>query len=504
MKSRRKATLLNITFTTLYHITTAIFGFIIPSMLLSTYGANIHGYTSTVNSILNYIALINAGLAPAAVQALYAPLANKNHKRLNEVLNAINKFYVKSGYLYTLAVLTCAGILPFILSNQLPSYQIIGIMISIGATNILDCFIYSKYKILLQADQKLYVVSAVDTLMYFFRVGIQVFLIYRNYSIIVVLGVPAVVLIFRTLFLYLYTNKAYQFINRNIKPDNKSLDKRWSAMIHQVAGLVVYNTDVTLLTLFGSLIEVSIYSVYNLVFSHLYNVLTSVFSHGIVASIGQLLYEDKKQTVIKAFDMYEYVYYAIVSFVYGVTSIMILPFVGLYTKSTTNIQYVDPTLAILFLIIGLANNIRVPSGTLINAAGHFKETQFRSLLEAIINIVSSLILMKFLGMKGLLVGTIISFAYRSTDIIYYSHSRILKISCKQTVLRVIRLVVCIITSYFIVSNIIKIENLQSWMGWISYAFVASGITFFIVLGMNILFEYSLMLNVLKLVIKRTQ
>ena len=50
--------------------------------------------------------------------------------------------------------------------------------------------------------------------------------------------------------------------------------------------------------------------------------------------------------------------------------------------------------AVLFMLIGFANNIRIPCLTMINAAGHFKETQWRAILEAVINITVSLLLIK--------------------------------------------------------------------------------------------------------------
>ena len=79
---------------------------------------------------------------------------------------------------------------------------------------------------------------------------------------------------------------------------------------------------------------------------------------------------------------------------------MILPFVSVYTKKYTDIPYVDVKLAVLFMLIGFANNIRIPCLTMINAAGHFKETQWRAILEAVINITVSLLLIKPLGMDA--------------------------------------------------------------------------------------------------------
>ena len=141
--SKKKASMLNMALMGAYQIVTALFGFVLPSMILNTYGASLHGYTTTVSNIMSYVALVNAGLAPAAVQAL----------------NAIDHFYTVSGCLYTIAIAIIASVLPFVLSNQLPPILIVLLMIVIGASSTLECFIYCKYKVLLQADQRLFVVS---------------------------------------------------------------------------------------------------------------------------------------------------------------------------------------------------------------------------------------------------------------------------------------------------------------------------------------------------------
>ena len=456
-----------------YQIVTALFGFVLPSMILNTYGASLHGYTTTVSNIMSYVALVNAGLAPAAVQALYAPLAEKNTYRLNQVLNAVDHFYTVSGCLYTVAIAIIAGVLPFILSNQLPTVLIVLLMIVIGASSTLECFIYSKYKVLLQADQRLFVVSVADTIMYFARIGLQVVLILTKTSIVAVMAVPAIMVIFRMLILSSYCKKNYPGLDKKVKRDNSALSKRWSAMAHQLAGLVVYNTDVTLLTIFGSLVQVSIYSVYNLVFQKLYELLTNIFSSGTLASFGQLMSENKKESLLQNYDLYEYGYYIIITFVYSVSASMILPFVSVYTKKYTDIPYVDIKLAILFMLIGVANNIRIPCLTMINAAGHFKETQWRAIMEAVINIIVSVLLVKPLGMYGLLIGTICSFAYRTTDIVFYSHKYILHVPCKKSILRVLRVALVIVCNVILYKLFVGKTIMDNWCEWIIYAFVDS-------------------------------
>lgn len=110
---------------------------------------------------------------------------------------------------------------------------------------------------------------------------------------------------------------------------------------------------------------------------------------------------------------------------------------------------------------------------MINAAGHFKETQWRAILEAVINITVSLLLIKPLGMYGLLIGTICSFAYRTTDIIYYSHKHILNISCKKSVLRVLRVALVIAINVILYKLLVGKYIMNGWGEWIMYAVIAS-------------------------------
>ena len=273
-------------------------------------------------------------------------------------------------------------------------------------------------------------------------------------------------------------------------------------MAHQLAGLVVYNTDVTLLTLFGSLVQVSIYSVYNLVFQKLYELFTNIFFFGTLASFGQLMSENKRESLLRNYDLYEYGYYIIITFVYGVSASMILPFVSVYTKKYTDIPYVDVKLAVLFMLIGFANNIRIPCLTMINAAGHFKETQWRAILEAVINITVSILLIKPLGMYGLLIGTICSFAYRTTDIIYYAHKHILDISCKKSVLRVLRVALVISLNVILYKLLVGKYVMNSWGEWIMYAVIASIIALVTAGLIYFITERNQFLTCINMIIKR--
>lgn len=193
-----------------------------------------------------------------------------------------------------------------------------------------------------------------------------------------------------------------------------------------------------------------------------------------------------------------------IAFVYGVSAAMILPFVSVYTLDMQDIIYYRPIAAVMFLIIGIANNIRIPCLSMINAAGHFKNTQNHALLEALINITVSLLLLKPLGMYGLLIGTICSFAYRTTMIIIYAQRNILGISSKKTAMRFLYVLLIIAVSNIIYKIFVGVYQLTSWIHWIQYAIIASLITGGVTIAVVMVFERNTFKACLQTVLNRNK
>ncbi|MBT2694470.1 polysaccharide biosynthesis C-terminal domain-containing protein [Bacillus sp. ISL-55] len=496
-KSKTRVTFHNTTIAAVYQLIIMILGFLIPQMLLTTYGPSIHGLTSTIANIMSYVSLLNAGLATASVQALYAPLTSGETSRINEVLNAIRKFYIKTGFYFVIAITLIAFILPYFI-NEVPSNTVFLLMVSMGLTLTFETFLASKSKAMLIADQKMYIYSLCNIISMVFRGILQIILIKFQASIILVQIIPAIMVILTVVLMNRYVKLNYPFLNKKIKPDMSALNKRWSAFTHQIAGLVVNNTDVLILTVFGNMVLVSIYSVYHLVFTYLYSLLTFVFSQSIMASFGHMLASNEINQMKIAYNKYEQIYYMFISIIYSVCAVMIVPFVNLYTSGVEEVNYTDNILATLFVVVSIFNNLRVPGGTLINSGGYYKETQWRAITEAIINIIASLILVQFYGMYGILFGTILSFLYRTSDIIFYSNKRILKQSPTKTIKRSVIVVIIVLINVFLFKYLINMES-ESWLSWCVNSAIVTAIASFMTFIVNFIFENKITKEILVIV-----
>ncbi len=97
-----------------------------------------------------------------------------------------------------------------------------------------------------------------------------------------------------------------------------------------------------------------------------------------------------------------------------------------YSQGITDAQYVDKYLPLLFVTLNVLMYARRTSSQIINFAGHFKQTQVRSIIESAINLTVSLVLVFKIGVYGVLIGTIVALFYRTNDVIIYANWNIFR------------------------------------------------------------------------------
>ena len=122
----------------------------------------------------------------------------------------------------------------------------------------------------------------------------------------------------------------------------------------------------------------------------------------------------------------------------------------------------------------------------INIAGHFKLTQTSAIIEAAINLISSIILVNIIGIYGVVLGTIIGLIYRCTYCVWYANSRILNrnpiITFKRWIINIIIFIV-----FGIIYNKVTIVA-SSYLDIIKYSIMLGLIILPIVFLINLIFN----------------
>ena len=442
--SRTKKFFYNSLSTAMLQLTNMIIGFLLPRLMLKFYGSEINGLVTSITQFISYFNIVEAGLAGAAVYALYKPLAEKDTKQISKVVSTTKNFYIKSGFIFVCLVLLLAIIYPIFASVDSLNYiDIFFLVIILGSSGFLDFFTLSKYRVLLTADQKIYVIS-ISSIIYYIVNTILIFIFtYLGFNIVIVRFVAIFAILLRSLILYFYTKKYYSNISFNEKSDKSLLNKRWDALYLQLLGSVQLGAPIIILTIFSSaanLIIVSIYSIYNIVLQGINNLL-SIFISGLSASFGEIIVSNNQSKLQETSQEFEYIYYDVITLVYAVSFLLIMPFIKLYCANINDANYYIPIVGALFVINGLLYNIKTPQGMLVISAGLYKETRVQSTIQGLIIIIFGVLLVPKFGIIGILIANILSNIYRDIDLMFFIPKNLTKLPVLNTLKRFIKIIV---------------------------------------------------------------
>lgn len=421
--SRRKKSAYNIISSMVGQLITIALGIVIPRMFLVNFGSEVNGLLGSVNQIYIYLALLEAGVGTATLQALYKPVALQDKKRISGIISATNIFYRKTGILYLCGVLILSFLYPLFISSEIGYGTIVAIFLINGIPGVVNFLFQGKFRILLQSEGKQYILTNLSTACTIMVNVSRIILMALGANVIVVQSGYLIFNLLQMLFIMFYIHRHYKWINLKEEPDYKSISQKNSVLVQQVCDLIFRNTDVLILTIFCDLKVVSIYTIYTMLFSMISTFLDN-FSQGFSFALGQIFNVDRKRYV-ELRDIYETYRITLVFALYSIADTFILPFLRLYTDGVKDINYIDKWLPELFIITYLLSCGRANAAADINYAQHFKKTQWRAVLEAIINLTVSLICVNVWGIYGVLFGTIAALLYRANDMIIYANTKIL-------------------------------------------------------------------------------
>lgn len=407
-------------------IVTMAIGLIIPRLILVYYGSETNGLLNSITQIFNYVALLEAGVGIVTTQALYERFAAYDYPGISACLSATVHYYRNTGMIYSAIVFLCAILYPWIVQTELSNGELFLIIVSFGLNGALNFFISGQYRILLEADGRKYVINTISLTVNIFANICKAALIIHGFSAVTMQMGYSFIILLQIAGIWYYGKKRYYWLDRKAASNFQALSQRYSALVHQVSGLIFGSTDMILLSLLCDFKVVSVYSTYNMITNLVNNLLVQI-NGSVSFKMGQIYQADKKKYVV-FHHIFEIVNFIVVFTAFTVTYLCLLPFISLYTRGVTDINYLDEKLPLLFVLVQLLSSGRVASGNVINYAGHFQKTQGRAVLESVINIVVSILGIYYFGIYGALIGTIAALLYRVNDVAWYTAKKLLNIS----------------------------------------------------------------------------
>ncbi len=181
-----KRSLLNIVISLSSQIVIALLGMVVLKDFLSVFGSEVNGLVATIKQIYAYIALLEAGVGAATIQALYSPVAKNDKSAINGILSAANKYYIKAGLFYAIAILIFAVVYTNLINSTVNSSIIVGVILINGFAGFARFMSFGKYTLLFQSEGKNYLLIALTTIVNVCTNLVKLYLIRTGHNVIIV------------------------------------------------------------------------------------------------------------------------------------------------------------------------------------------------------------------------------------------------------------------------------------------------------------------------------
>lgn len=469
-------------------ITTLICGFILPRLFLQHYGSEVNGLVNSISQFLSVIAFLELGVGAVVQSSLYKPLAEKDNQQISKVMVSANKFFQRLACILLVYVISLMIIYPFIANQNFGFIYTATLIAAISISSFAQYYFGIVNSLLLNADQRGYIQYNSQTVTIILNTIVCAIMISMNGTIQVVKLVTSIIYLARPIILQIYVNNHYT-INWKIKYTQEPIKQKWNGVAQHVASVVLDGTDTIVLTVFSTLSNVSIYSVYFLVVKGVKTLFLSV-TNGIQALIGELWAKQELDQLKSFFGWIEWLIHTGTTYVFSCTAALIVPFIQVYTLGIRDANYIQPTFAILLTLANAMHCLRLPYNIMVLAAGHYKQTQRNYIVAAILNIVVSVLTVKIWGLIGVAIGTLVAMTYQTIWLAIYDSRHFIYWPLKKVIRQFL---VDIISSFLIISfgSHIVLKDI-TYFNWFFMAIKVAIVALFVAFCLNSLFYRSKM------------
>tara|TARA_B100000949_G_scaffold168024_1_gene148414 strand:+ start:252 stop:1709 length:1458 start_codon:yes stop_codon:yes gene_type:complete len=381
-------------------------------IFLDGLGDEFIGLTGTLQSFLKFLNLAELGIGAAVGYTLYKPLFDDDRKSINQLITLFGFLYQKIGFIILGAGVVLSLFFPLIFDDLSVGLWIPYYAFYTFLAGLLLNFFFNYHLFLLEADQKNYIITSYAQSINLIKIILQAVTVLYFKNIFLWITLELLYHISFSFFLRKRVFKEYPWLESSTH-SGKSLLKVYPELIkkvkqisiHKLGGFVTNGTDQILIFSFISVEMVAFYGNYQLIFSRLLQLVNTTFA-GTAAGIGNLVAENDKTNIKKVFWEMMSLRFFIAGTLFMILFYLVEPFIVFWLGE----KYVlKPMVLTIFLTNMFISQIRVPVDHFKDAYGLFQDIG-APIVQSIINLTSSIILLHYFELAGVLMGTLIAFS----------------------------------------------------------------------------------------------
>lgn len=392
-----------------YRIINIILPFVSRTVILYVLGEKYLGLSSLFTSILSFLSLAELGMGAAMVYSMYKPIAVNDNETICALLNLYRRFYrMIGGIILGIGLL----ILPFLdnlIKGEVPSDINIQVLYLLYLFNtVISYFLFAYKQSILQAHQRNDVESKIGMVIVpvSYIVMLGALLITKNYYAYIIWS--PIFTIITNIIRSIYVNKHYPKLKPYGEIDvelKKSITKKVKALIGTKLNTVVLNAaDNIVMSMFLGLTTIAVYGNYYYIMSSIIAFLGICYS-SMTAGLGNSLATETLEKNYKDFKKFSFMN----AWLIGWCTICLICLYQPFMKIWVGESLMFPFIVVLeFGLYFYVYQIRRIPVIYKDAAGIWWEDRFRPYVCMIVNVILNVILVRIVGVSGIILSTVLS------------------------------------------------------------------------------------------------
>lgn len=386
-----------------------ILTFICRTIFIKLLATEYLGLSGLFTNILSVLSLSELGIGNAIIINLYKPLAEKDEDAVCKYMNFYCTAYRIIGTFILLFGVVSMPFLDYIVKTDvvIPNLKLIYLLF---VANSAASYFFAYKRTILTVDQKEYINTVNRNVFLLIQNILQIIVLLLTHSYVAYVCVMIACTIMSNVNIMFIANRKYPYLGTNKSKLNASekrdLFKSLKAILyHKVGNTVLNSTDNIIISVILGVYWVGLYSNYSMIIGVVTTFALIIFA-ACSASIGNLNAVESEKKVYEVYKVFSLIGF----WVYGFCSICFLvlfqPFIELWIGSQYKVD--DITLLVIVTAFFLKGMIGV-SVTFIDVTKLFIKTRIVPWIMAGINLFTSIVLAKYIGLAGVFLGTVISY-----------------------------------------------------------------------------------------------
>lgn len=401
----------NIAFGYIGNITSTVLGFVLRTVFIMKLDATLLGINGLYTGVLTMLSLAELGIGTALNFSLYAPVARKDYEKIKSYMLFYKKAYrVIAGIVAVIGIILIPFLKYFIKNPGDYGIQELTVYYLIFLFNTVSTYFVSYKYSLVNAEQKNYIQTNVLTLTKFATMILQLIVLLLTSNFLLYLLTAAAVELIQKIYVNHYLNERYPYLKeKNVKPLEKEetqeiVNKTKALVFHKVGDVARLQTDSIIISSFIQVSLVGVVDNYTMVINSISGFVNIIFN-SVISSFGNLIATESREKQYEIFKVYRFV----ANWIYGLSAIGFFVLLSPLIYLCFGEEWLLSNVVVgLVLVDYYFKGDRIVLSNFKTAAGVFEQDKYLALIQGAVNLVISIVLVQYIGLAGVYIGTIVS------------------------------------------------------------------------------------------------